>query len=91
MFTQKSPILIEEDKELILEKNLVWVFGLHRSGTTWLSRQLLSYHTHEWNEPGIGHHLGFLPDLGRSNIRNIERSNSKENSEIFKKNLIDFN
>jgi len=84
---KKAPILIKEENELILEKNLVWIFGLHRSGTTWLSRQLLSYHTHFWNEPGIAAHLGFMPNIGPKKIRTIERHQDRKNyffSKYFK-------
>jgi len=68
---QNGPILINEENEKKLEKNLVWIFGMHRSGTTWLGKQLLSYHTHFWNEPGIGRFLGTTIDSGPK-IRRIE-------------------
>ena len=44
-------------EELLLEKNLIWIFGAHRSGTTWLASQLLSYKTHCINEPHVSSHL----------------------------------
>jgi len=56
-------ILSSED-ELILEKNLVWIFADRRSGTTWL-KELLSFKTKIMDEPLIGLHLGrycFVPN-----------------------------
>jgi len=43
--------------EVKLEENLVWVFSTHRSGSTWLVSQLLSYDTFCLNEPHISAHL----------------------------------
>jgi len=60
-----------------LEKNLVWIFGMHRSGTTWLGRELLSYHTHFWNEPGIGRFLGSTIKNGPK-IRRIENGQRRK-------------
>ena len=42
------------ENESLLEKNLVWIFGSRRSGTTWLGRDLLSFNTKFMNEPLIG-------------------------------------
>lgn len=50
--------ILDPNEELILERNLVWIFGLHRSGTTWLAKRLLSHQTLMWNEPIIGYILG---------------------------------
>jgi len=44
----------EEDQ---FEKNIVWLFGHRRSGTTWLGKQLLSYNTAYIVEPDITFHL----------------------------------
>jgi len=54
-----APMLDEltPDQETKLEKNLVWIFGSARSGTTWLGRQLLSFNTNSVNEPHITEHL----------------------------------
>jgi len=49
---------LSTEEESILEKNLVWVFGSHRSGTSWLAKNLLKHNTFLWNEPMIGLHLG---------------------------------
>lgn len=45
-------------EEAILEKNLIWIFASQRSGTSWLSLQLLTYKTYSMNEPLIGKHIG---------------------------------
>lgn len=50
------------EEELILEKNLVWIFADRRSGTTWLAKELLSQGTRCLDEPLIGLHLGRLAD-----------------------------
>jgi len=64
---------LSSSEELILEKNLVWVFGAPRSGTSWLATQLLSYKTLVMNEPLIGMHLGISRNTIRDRIvRNIE-------------------
>jgi len=68
--------MLNEKEENILEKNLVWVFGFRRSGTTWLATQLLSYKTYTWNEPGIGYHLGIRTPFGR---RSIEKNQIRKN------------
>ena len=44
----------EEDQ---FEKNIVWLFGHRRSGTTWLGKQLLSFNTAFVFEPDITFHL----------------------------------
>jgi len=49
---------LSQDDELKLEKNLVWIFADRRSGTTWLSQELLSHKTLWMDEPLIGLHLG---------------------------------
>jgi len=50
---------LSNDQEQTLEKNLVWIFGSPRSGTTWLGKNLLSYNTHTFLEPYIGAHVAF--------------------------------
>jgi len=79
MLKQKNPILMNDEKELTLEKNLVWIFGLHRSGTTWLSQQLLSFNTHVWNEPLIGALLGKMAKSGPKKNRTINRDLNRKN------------
>jgi len=51
-----STILSEED-ELRFEKNIVWVTGSPRSGTTWLSSELLGAKCNFIHEPLIGEHV----------------------------------
>jgi len=64
---------LSNSEELVLEKNLVWVFGAPRSGTSWLATQLLSYNTLVMNEPLIGMHLGISRNTIRERIvRNLE-------------------
>jgi len=49
---------LTEYKEKILEKNMVWVLGSTRSGSTWLCMNLLNHReTICWNEPDIAIHL----------------------------------
>jgi len=48
--------ILSEQEEKSLEKNLFWIFGSSRSGTSWL-RQLLSFNTLTLNEPLIGQHI----------------------------------
>lgn len=45
---------LTRDQQLTLEKNLVFLFGSPRSGTTWLGKQLLSFNTFTMDEPRIG-------------------------------------
>lgn len=49
---------MNQDEEKELEENLVWILASPRSGTTWLSKNLLSYNTHILNEFNITKHLG---------------------------------
>jgi len=48
------------------------VLASPRSGTTWLSVELLSHNTFCFNEPLIGEHLGFFHVRGSHNNRNID-------------------
>jgi len=49
---------LSSEEELILEKNLVWIFAYRRSGTTWLGLELLSHETKNIDELLIGLFLG---------------------------------
>jgi len=51
---------LSNSDELILEKNLVWIFASSRSGTTWLGTELLTHQTHIMSEPKLDLHLGPL-------------------------------
>ena len=73
---------LSKEQELTLEKNLVWLFGSPRGGTTWVASQLLSYQTIIINEPHIDEHLAmrageFLDKF----VRRID--NPQKNSEYF--------
>ena len=50
--------LLTEEQENVLEKNMIWIFGSPRSGTTWL-RKLMSANPKNliWNEPYLGVHF----------------------------------
>jgi len=67
------------EQELILEKNITWLFGAARSGTTWLALELLSYGTKRISEPQLERHLSVT--LGIQNFRYID--NPQKNSSYF--------
>jgi len=60
---------LSEDQESVLEKNLVWVFGSPRSGTSWLALELLSHNTLSLNETHLTEHIsvhnGYLGNFRR--------------------------
>jgi len=64
---------LSQEKETLLEKNLVWIFASPRSGTSWLGLQLLSYQTYAMNEPRIGKHLGLLDPMITKVITDLDR------------------
>jgi len=49
---------LSENQESILEKNIVWIFGANRSGTSWLGRLLGASECNLMDEPLLGQHLG---------------------------------
>lgn len=54
---------LTDEQEDILEKNMIWIFGSVRSGTTWLGRDLLNHSsTIYWHEPYIGWLLAAIPE-----------------------------
>jgi len=65
------------DQEQKIEQNLVWIFSSHRSGSTWLSLQLLSYKTKSINELHISSHLA-TPEEGITD-RTIRRIDQMKN------------
>jgi len=90
-------LLIEEltvEEEAILERNLVWVLGSPRSGTTWLATQLLSYNTRILNEPGISEHLGVAVwAITDKIVRNVDMRKKHENyffSDSYKETWLHF-
>ena len=67
------------EQELILEKNITWLFGAARSGTTWLALELLSYTTKRISEPRLETHLS-VPS-GIKDFRYID--NPQKNPSYF--------
>lgn len=53
-----SILELNKEEELEFEKNLIWVFGSSRGGTTWLGSQLLSHQTKIIFEPRIARFFG---------------------------------
>jgi len=49
---------LDDKQENTFEKNLVWLFGSARGGTTWVATQLLSFQNNIINEPHIDEHMG---------------------------------
>jgi len=66
-------------QELILEKNITWLFGAARSGTSWLALELLSFGTKRISEPLLERHLS-VP-AGIQDLRFID--NPAKNSSYF--------
>jgi len=64
--------ILSEQDELILEKNLVWIFADRRSGTTWLAIELLSHNTKNIDEPLIGLHLGKFSQTNETIKRTLD-------------------
>ena len=67
------------EQELTLEKNITWLFGAARSGTTWLALELLSYDTKRISEPRLETHLS-VPS-GIKDFRYID--NPQKNPSYF--------
>ena len=81
MFTNEINELTKE-QESILEKNLVWLFGSTRGGTSWVGLQLLSYQTISINEPHIDEHLAMR--AGEIHDRFVRRiDNPQQSPEYF--------
>jgi len=71
---------ISEEEENVLERNIVWIFGSRRSGTTWLGKQLLSYNTSYIHEPTLIDHLAIPASPGSENlIRRIDKREGFKN------------
>lgn len=68
--------LTSADEDL-LERKMVWLFGMLRSGTTWLAERLLKHPDSViWSEPHIGAHLEhceyrFSPDKSKKNLTSL--------------------
>ena len=83
--SERVELGIEQEKSL--EKNLVWIFASPRSGTTWLSNQLLRYQTLAMDEPYIGYHLASI-NFFQGNPK-IHESHEKRNTYFFSKEYED--
>lgn len=59
-FNVSQPLELTVEQELLLEQNIVWIFGSPRSGTTWVSKNLLSSETMVFEEPRIGDYLKII-------------------------------
>ncbi len=68
---------LNKEQELKLEKNLVWVFGSARSGTTWLGSQLLSYKTLKMFEPKIALIVGEWQQWVTKNGKKFDRQSEQ--------------
>ena len=82
-FKNKNLKELTEKEESIFEKNIIWLFGNARGGTTWVSLELLSHNTNAINEPHVEEHLS-MPAFKRKNdifIRRID--NPQKNSGYF--------
>jgi len=52
---------LTQEQEDVLEKKIVWIFGVPRSGTTWLGTRLLNHPENIiWDESWLGYHLATL-------------------------------
>jgi len=78
--------ILSEKDELLLEKNLVWIFADRRSGTTWLGKELLSSHTISMDEPLIGLHLGRVVEKEERFIRTFDTEQKRPDYFFSKKN-----
>jgi len=74
---------LSQEEEDILEKNIVWLFGPRRSGTTWLGKQLLSYNTHYMHEPDITAHFEMLMNPNAEKLERRIDSKKKIDSYFF--------
>jgi len=86
----KNFIELTPESESAIERNLVWVFGAPRSGTSWLALNLLSYKTVSVNETHLSDHLGDVEGdvkiqrrLERSQDTNYFFSNDYKNTWMF--------
>jgi len=77
LVANQEPIHLTEQQEDILEKNLVWIFGSPRSGTTWLASELLSNHSFCFHEPLLGEHISSVRELGGNIIRRIDEDRNR--------------
>jgi len=75
-----NSLKLSDEQELLLEENIVWLFGPRRSGTTWLGKQLLSHNTHYMHEPDLTSHLELsMNQAGKKFQRRIDDRKNIEN------------
>jgi len=77
--------ILNDHEENELEKNLVFILGSTRSGSTWFGFQLLNHkETILWNEPNIALFLGYMKLLRRgSNLENFNKFFSEQHKNIW--------
>jgi len=79
---RKKIVELSTEQELTFEKNLVWLFGSARGGTTWVALQLLSHKTNSINEPHLDEHIGTRANEIKDRIvRRID--NPQKNPDYF--------
>ncbi len=85
-YALSRPEELDDEQESIFERNIVWIFGSARSGTTWLGTELLSYNTRTVDELRIADHLGstLLMETGGSPVRRLDH-HSRRPSYFFSK------
>lgn len=80
--SKRNIVELSPEQELVFEKNLIWLFGSARGGTTWVALQLLSHQTNSINEPHIDEHLGAqATEISDRFVRRID--NPQKNPEYF--------
>jgi len=68
---------LSSDKELMLEKNIIWIFGNRGEGIRRFSTKLLSHKTHVMDEPKIGYHLNTISNMNGHSISFLEDQQKK--------------
>ena len=84
---------LSKEMEENLEKNIVWVLGSRRSGTSWTAKELLSHNTKCMEEPLIGNHISAVMGDKSPYYRRLDESKERKDyffSETFKENWLYF-
>jgi len=74
---------LTEEEEDIFEKNITWLFGNARGGTSWVSLELLSHQTNSINEPHIDGHISMAAFPGRKHNYTRSIDNPQKNLNYF--------
>lgn len=82
-YLKKGIKQLTNEEEAKLEKNLVWICAIERSGSTWLGRNLLSYNTKYLHEPELSEHLAVSTTLTDGRFMRRMDLRSKDNSYFF--------